>query len=74
MVIAVLAQCVLVGFSEQLEDVDSSNVKGGNLSAKGGLEEMGPILSLCHTPMMSKERCARDYQSICVFSLEGFKV
>lgn len=51
---------MLVCFSEQLEDTDSSNVKGGNLSLKGSLEEMGPILSPCHTPVMSKERRARD--------------
>lgn len=43
MVIGVVAQYVLVCFSEQLEDMDSNNVKGSNFSAKGSLEEMGPI-------------------------------
>lgn len=51
---------MFVYFSEQLEDTYSSNVKGRNLSLKGSLEEMGPILSPYHTPVISKERHARD--------------
>lgn len=70
MVIAVLAQYMLVFFSEQLEVTDSSNVKGRNVSAKGSLEGMGPILSQCHTPVMSKGRHARDCLSkhLCAFT------
>lgn len=76
MVIAVLAQYVLVSFSKQLEDTHSSNVKGRTLSPKGSLEEMGPILSPRHMPAVSKERQARECvcQSIHVFSLEEFEV
>lgn len=70
MVIAVLAQYMFVCFSEQLEDMDSSNVKGRNLSVKRSLEEVGSILSPCYMPMMSKERRAKDCLSkhLCVFT------
>lgn len=76
MIIAVLAQYMLVCFSKQLEDTRSSNANGMTRSPGGSLQEIGPTLSPCHMPTVLKDRHVREdvCHSIHMFSLEEFEV
>lgn len=71
MVIGVVAQYLFVCFSEQLEDMDSNNVKGSNLSAKGSLEEMGPV-PMPYAYEVKRKTCKRlSVKAFVCFHLEN---
>lgn len=68
-----MAPYVLVCFSEQLEDMDSNNVKGSNLSAKGSLEEMGPVPML-YTYDVKRKTCKRlSVKAFVCFHLKNIR-